>query len=240
MRGRGVRAAGTVLEIDARGKTRWRIQGLLRPIDAQVLDENRVLVTEYTPGQVTERNHNGEVLRRISVSDIPLEARRLPNGNTFITTGSRVVEVDRNDKEVWALNGNPADTIAAACVFRGGEIGICYLSGQFVRVDKKGKVLNSFRAGRSFRPNGGTHIQALPNGHVLIPQFFGHQVIEFDKDGHEVWSVRYAQPASAQRLPNGRTLVAGLGSNTIVELDKSGHEVKSTPCNGRLMCVSGR
>jgi hypothetical protein len=237
IRGRGARA-GTILEVDAKGKTRWQIQGLFRPVDAQVLDEKRVLVTEYSPGQVTERNLNGDVLRRISVSDTPLEARRLPNGNTLITTRSRVYEIDRNDKEVWVTDSR-GDLIVAACSFRGGEVGICYQSGEFVRVDRKGEVLTSFRVGRAFRPYG-THIQGLPNGHVLVPLYYENKVVEFDRNGREVWSVRFAQPASAQRLPNGRTLVTGYASNTIVELDKTGREVKSIPCLGRLMCVSGR
>ncbi|HTU19435.1 MAG TPA: HEAT repeat domain-containing protein, partial [Gemmataceae bacterium] len=90
-RGRAGRA-GCILEYDARGRIRWQMQGLVYPVDAQVLDERRVLVTEYRTSQVTERNHNGDVLRRIDVSDIPLEARRLSNGRTLITTRSRVFE----------------------------------------------------------------------------------------------------------------------------------------------------
>jgi hypothetical protein len=241
MRGRGVRAAGSILELDAQGRTRWQMQGLMRPVDAQVLDEKRVLVTEYMPGQVTERNYNGDILRRIDVRDspldAPLEARRLPNGHTFLVTRSLVMEVDRDGKEVWRVW--PKNTIAAACLLPRGEIAICTLNGQLVRLDRTGRVLAEKDIATRFHPYG-THIQALPNSHVLVPLLYENKVAEFDQNGREVWSVRYAQPASAQRLPNGRTLVAGYASNTIVELDKSGNEKKSTLCNGRLMCVSGR
>lgn len=239
MRGRGVRSSGCLVEFDALGHSRWQIKGLFYPVDAQVLDEKRVLVTEYSPGQVTERNHKGDILRRINVPDFPLEARRLPNGNTLITTRSRVFEVDRNDKEVWTTNGNHGDMIVAACLLRGGEIGICYRRGEFVRMDKNGKTLDSFRVGRMFRPNG-THIQGLPNGHVLVPSFYDNKIVEFDKSGREVWSASYARPMSAQRLPNGRTLVAGYGSNVFVELDKHGREVRSHRCDAPLMSVRGR
>lgn len=239
MRGRGVRSSGCLVEFDALGHARWQMKGLLYPVDAQVLDEKRVLVTEYSPGQVTERNHNGDVLRRINVPDFPLEARRLPNGNTLITTRSRVFEVDRNEKEVWTTNGNRTDIIVASCLLRGGEIGICYRSGGFIRVDREGKVLASFRVGRLFRPNG-MHLQGLPNGHVLVPQFYDNKVVEFDKNGREVWSASYARPICAQRLPNGRTLVAGYASNIFVELDKHGREVKSQRCDAPLMSVRGR
>ncbi|HEY7327490.1 MAG TPA: HEAT repeat domain-containing protein [Gemmataceae bacterium] len=237
----GLRGAqfGSVLELDGQGRIRWQLKGLSYPVDAQVLDERRVLVTEYRQAQVTERNHDGDILRRISVSELPMEARRLTNGNTLITTSNRIFEIDRNDKEVWTTSGNPLDTIAAACPFRGGEIGICYRSGEFVRMDKKGKVLASFRVGRMFRSNG-THIQGLPNGHVLVPLYYDNKVVEFDEEGREVWSASYTQPICAQRLPNGRTLVAGYCNTFYVELDKNGREVKSQRCDAPLMSVSGR
>ena len=106
-------------------------------------------------------------------------------------------------------------------------------------MDHSGKVLASFRTGIMCRPYG-THIQGLPNGHILIPLYYDNKVVEYDGDGHEVWSAAYPRPTSAQRLPNGRTLVAGYGSTTIAELDGHGQEVKTTRCEGRLMCVQGR
>jgi HEAT repeat protein len=238
LRGRGARM-GCILEMDARGRTRWQMQGLSSPVDAQVIDERRVLVTEYRSGQVTERNHNGDILRRIDVSDTPLEARRLPNGDTLITTRSRVFEVDRNDKEVWSANNTGGRVILSACRLPGGQIGICYQTGELERQDRSGKVLASFQVGRIFRPTG-SHIQGLPNGHILVPLYYDSKVVEYDGNGREVWSVDFARPASAQRLPNGRTLVAGYGSNVIVELDRNGREVKSQQCDGRLMGVYGR
>jgi HEAT repeat protein len=230
---------GCILELDGRGHIRWQMDCSSNPVDARVLDEQRVLVTEYSPGQVTERNHNGEILRRINVPDFPLEARRLPNGRTLITTRSRVFEVDRNDKEAWTTTGNRGDMIVAACPLRGGNIGICHRGGEFIRVNRDGKVLASFRVGRLFRPTG-THIQALPNGHILVPQFYDNKVVEFDGNGREVWSAPYPRPSSAQRLPNGRTLVASYNGNLIEELNKAGHVVKSQRCDGRLMNVRGR
>jgi hypothetical protein len=239
VRARGVARSGCLLELDAQGRTRWQMPGLVRPVDAQVLGENRILVTEYIPGQVTERNRDGDILRRISVGDNPLEARRLPNGNTLITTRSRVFEVDRNDKEVWKSDGDPTDAIVAACPLRGGEIVICHRTGELVRLNREGKVLASFRVGRLFRPTG-SHIQGLPNGHILIPSYYDNKVMEFDKTGREVWSASYPRPICAQRLPNGRTLVASYGGSTFAELDKQGREVKSQRCEGQLMAVSGR
>lgn len=238
MRGRGARL-GCLVEFDGRGRTRWQMQGLLYPVDAQVLDERRVLVTEYRSSQVTERNHKGEVLHCIEVPS-PLEARRLPNGHTLITTRNRVFEVDRHDKEVWSAKGaGDRGSILSVCPLPGGQLGICYQSGEFVRQDRDGKILASFQVGRLFRPTG-THIQGLPNGHILIPLMYDDKIAEFDGRGREVWSASFSRPTSAQRLPNGRTLVAGYGSNAFVELDRDGREVKSQQCEGRILCVRGR
>lgn len=238
VRGRGARS-GSILELDGQGRTRWQIQGLNRPVDAQVLGENRILVTEYIPGQITERNRNGDVLRRLNINENPLSARRLPNGHTFITARNRVFEVDRDDKEVWSVTGNRAEMIVAACLLRGGEVALCYRSGELVRVDRAGKELASFRVGRLFRPFG-TQIEGLANGHILVPLYYDNKIVEFDKRGREVWSASYARPGSAQRLPNGRTLVAGYMGNVIAELDKNGREVKTTRCEGPLMSARGR
>lgn len=229
---------GEVLELDARGRTRWKIQGLNFPIDAQAIDERRVLVTEYSPGQVTERNHKGEILRRIDVPNQPLEARRLPNGNTFLVTRGQVLEVDRAGKEVWSVTPR-LGTIVAACPLRGGQLAVCSLTGDFVRMDRTGKVLAESSIARRFRPYG-THLHALPNGHVLVPQYYENKVVEYDGDGHEVWSAPCQRPGLAQRLPNGNTLVGGYTSGRLVELDAKGREVKSQQCEGRLMSAHRR
>jgi hypothetical protein len=239
MRGRGVRTNGCLLELDALGRLRWQIKDLSWPVDAQVLDEKRVLVTEYRLCQVTERNHDGDVLRRFNVPDLPLAARRLPNGNTLITTQSRVFEVDRDNKEVLTICTNGLSRFVTACPLPGGEIGICCRNGEFVRLDRNGKMLTSFRVGRLFRPYG-MHIQGLPNGNILVPLYYDNKIVEFTKDGREVWSASYPQPMCAQRLPNGRTLVASYGNTYFAELDKNGHEVRRRNCDAPLLNVRGR
>jgi hypothetical protein len=237
MRGRA--RSGGLVEYDGQGHKRWQMPGLGLPVDAQVLDEKRILVVEYRPGQVTERNRDGDILRRISVNGIPLEARRLPNGRTLITTREGVVEVDRNDKEVWGISTDRTEFLVTACPLRGGEIALCYRSGQLERRNRDGKVLASFRAGMLFRPYG-THIQALPNGHILVPLYYENKVVEYDPTGRVVWQASYARPMSAQRLPNGRTLVASYAAAAYAELDKEGREVKNHRCDGILMSVRGR
>jgi HEAT repeat protein len=230
--------SGSVRELDAHGRTRWKIEGLNFPVDAQAIDEHRVLITEYAPGQVTERNHKGEILRRINAPDLPLEARRLPNGNTFIVTPCQIWEVDRTGKEVRKMDPG-RDMIVAACPLRGGQLAVCYRRGELVRLDREGKVLASVRIARRFRPFG-THLHALPNGHVLVPQFYENKVAEYDGQGREVWSASFMRPTSVQRLPNGHTLVGGYSSNVLVEMDRKGHEVKRQNCDGPVLSADRR
>lgn len=142
---------------------------------------------------------------------------------------------------MWTTKGNLhlPSILVAACPLPGGEIGICCQTGQFVRVDRNGKNLASFRVGRLFRPNG-IHIQGLPNGHILVPLLYDNKVVEFDKNGRQVWSASYPQPNCAQRLPNGRTLIASYGRNVFAELDKNGREVRNQPCDAAMMSVRQR
>ena len=183
--------------MDVRGRTRWQIEDLQYPIDAQVLDAQRVLVTEYAGRRVTERNHKGEVLWQTPVDSSPIGARRLANGNTFIATRTRVFEVDRSGTEVWTLN-RELGYIVAACSLHDGQVALVSRTGGFERLDRTGKILQSFPMRRIVRSIG-THIQVLPNGHVLVPFYTGNCVMEYDAEGKPVWTAQAYRPTCVQR-----------------------------------------
>ena len=229
---------GRVFEQDARGRTRWQIKDLQYPLDAQVLDNRRVLVAEYNTRRVSERNHKGEILWQTTLSGSPICARRLPNGNTFIASRSRVYEIDRTGAEVWTLD-HSFGLIVAACPHRDGSVAVVSQMGEYQRLDRSGKILNSFRVGRIVRSIG-TQIDVLPNGHVLIPFYTGNSVVEYDAEGKAVWSAQAYRPTCAQRLPNGHTLVASRMSNVLIEVDRRGQEVACQRCDGRPICVRRR
>ena len=91
---------GVIEDLDTTNRVRWKIDGLERPLDAQLLPgEDRVLVAEYQANRVSERNLKGEIVWKKMIQG-PLAAQRLPNGNTFITTENQLIEVDKNGKEV--------------------------------------------------------------------------------------------------------------------------------------------
>lgn len=233
------RGEGCVQEIDRRGKVRWKIEGLEYPIDAQVIDSRRVLVAEYSARRVAERNHRGEILWQKRLDNFPVMARRLPNGNTFVATRNSVFEIDRTGAEVWTLD-QPFGRVAAACPFPDGSVGVISITGEFQHLDRSGKLLKSFRIGRAVRSSIGTHIQVLPNGHVLVPFYRGHCVVEFDGDGKQVWMAQARNPMCVQRLSNGHTLISSRLSDVIVEVDRKGHEVWNHRCEGQPMRVERR
>ena len=226
---------GRVVELDQTGKTRWQLENLRYPIDAQVLRGDKVLVAEYTGRAVTERNLKNEVLWTKNVNSVLIGARRLSNGNTFIVTRQQLLEVDRDGKEVTTINRND---IASAQKLRNGNIGIITTTGQYVRLDTAGKELKSFPVGLVYTI--GAHFTVLPNGHLIVPQYSASRVVEFDGDGKEIWTATVAQPTCVTRLPNGNTLVGSRFTRAIVELDRTGKEVSKTMADGRPTQIERR
>src|SRR5207248_1345314 len=90
---------GRVMELGPDNEPRFEIKNLALPLDAQLLDDERVLIAEYRADRITERDIRGEVVWQKAVAG-PLVAQRLPNGNTFIATENQLLEYDKNDHPV--------------------------------------------------------------------------------------------------------------------------------------------
>jgi HEAT repeat protein len=225
--------AGRVMEVDADGKTRWQIDGLEFPLDAQRLPGDRVLVAEYKANRVTERDRKGNVLWQRRVSE-PLAAQRLSNGHTFIATRSELLEVDRDGKQVFA-HQRTEDLIMKAQKLDKGEIGVVVTDGggtaAFVRVDASGKQVAAFPI--DVRTSGG-RIDVLPNGHILAPLKDQNKVVEYDATGKPVWEAEFPQPVAAVRMPNGHTVVTSYEDKRAVELDGTGKQVWEFKADGRV------
>ncbi len=215
---------GRVVEYDAAGKERWQIAGLRYVIDAQMLGPERVLVAEYITRIVTERNLKGDIVWQYHANGLMLGARRLANGNTFVVARNQLVEVDKDGKEVFNLP-RPNDVCAAAR-FRDGTIALLTNSGTVVHLDESGKEIKTLPLNAPVLAVG-TNIEALPNGHVLVPLYSSNKVVEIDADGKTVWEASTPQPTCVARLSNGHTLVGSRLDMTVVELDRGGNEVKS-------------
>jgi hypothetical protein len=229
---------GYVQEFDRAGKVRWTIADLFTPIDAQVLPGNRVLIVEYCGCLVTERDSTGKVLWQHSVKNIPIAARRLANGNTFIASRNQLLEVKPNGQAAWT-HDHPGADITAAQKLRNGQILFLTRTGILTRLDATGKEIKSFPVGGRTSV-AGIHFDVLPNGNVLVPLYSNNKVVELDPDGKTVWSIDVPQPASVQKLPNGNVLVADRLSPVVTEIDRDGKVVRELKCEGRAMRASRR
>ena len=228
---------GRVMEVDRDGKPRWQIENLQYPIDAQVVGNDRVLIAEYRGRRVTERNFKGEVLWEKGVTGMLEGVQRLPNGNTFIVTRNELLEVDREGKQVSAVE-RPSLDVMAARKLRNGEIVLLTLAGMCTRLDASGKELAHFPAGVTYII--GLNVDAVPGGRVLVPQYSQSKVVEFDAEGQKVWEHETPNPNSVVRLPNGNTLIGSMVSQRAVEVDRGGKEVWEYKAEGRLMRVRRR
>jgi hypothetical protein len=234
---------GHVQELGRDGKVRWEFGGLKRPIDAQILPGGRVLVCESTGHRITERNTKGEVLKEITIPvdltgtiGLPVGVQRLANGNTLVAARAGVMELDRDGKVAWSYRTN-GGSIYAARKGRNGEVAIVNLNMTCVRLDANGKELGTFQAARIYTMGG---IDVLPNGNVLLGDYTGNRVVEYDAKGKVVWQATAQRPTAVTRLANGHTLVTSYLGKTVIELDKDGKEVSKLDVEGRPVKVYRR
>jgi hypothetical protein len=227
---------GVMEDLDSANRVRWKIEGLQRPLDAQLLPgEKRVLVAEYDANRVSERNLKNEIVWQ-KILQIPgqgpLAAQRLPDGNTFITTEAQLFEVNKNGEEVFRYGRPDGATFMRATKLRNGDIACVTQLGipptgssRFVLLRPAGGEFREVKTwGVNVRTLGG-RIDVLPDGHVLIPEKDNNRVVEYDADGQSVWGVTIDQPVAALRLPNGHTVVTLFRENRAVEVDRAGKEV---------------
>jgi hypothetical protein len=210
---------GRVFELGADHKVRWKVESIPWPLDVQVLPGQRLLLTEFYDNRVAERNLKGELLWHKQLTQAPLTARRLTNGNTLIVTQNQILEVDHAGKEVSSIN-RPG--IQGAEKLRNGRIASIDSAGGFTIHDAAGRPVKTFSVGpfESY-----CSFQVLPNGGVVLPLKSRNQVVEFNAQGKQVWQATAPQPTSAVRLPNGHTLVSCRDGQIVVELDRSGLEL---------------
>jgi hypothetical protein len=218
---------GRVFEQGPAGPPRWRIEGLSTPVDAAMVGPRRLLVAEFSANRVTERDLTGKVLWQKEVP-VPLACQRLPGGRTFIAARDRLLEVDRTGLERQIL-ARPAADIRLAARFRDGWCAFVTSGGRCTLVDPAGRE----RAG--WAVNAGSmfgQMEALRNGHLLVPEYGANRVVEYDRTGHPVWQAPAPQVISATRTPGGRTLAVNQQGQEITELDRSGKVVWRYPADG--------
>jgi hypothetical protein len=223
---------GKVMDLDTTNRPRWSFGELDFPLDAQILpSEERVLVAEYKGNRVTERDLKGAVKWEKKIEE-PLAVQRLSNGNTFIATRTKLVEVDKDGKEVFSYSRPDGAFFMKVQRLRSGDIACVVNLGvaRYVRLSRSGNEVKEVKTfGVDLHTSGGK-LDVLANGHVIIPETHNNRVVEYDPDGKVVWSADVVQPIAALRLPNGNTLVtSGVDMTGVthraVEIDRAGKEV---------------
>jgi HEAT repeat protein len=212
---------GHVRMIGADGKALWAIGDLDFPVDAHLLDGDRVLIAELQGQRVTERDLKGKVLWEKALGNLQVVAvQRLRNGNTFIVTRSQLLEVDRDGKTVFTHVPIANASILAGAKARNGHVCYTTAAGTCTRLDSTGKELKAFNVGSSTQ--GG--LELLPSGRLLLTKN-SHRVVEIDTAGKIVWQVSMPSAGTATRLANGNTLIASDAAQRVVEVDRAGNIV---------------
>ncbi|MFO0969559.1 MAG: HEAT repeat domain-containing protein [Gemmataceae bacterium] len=226
MGGRRLPNQGEVMELDVAKKVRWKFNVTTYPVDAVVTGADSVLVCEFHGAKISERDTKGNVKWDKNVGGNPIGVQKLPGGNIFVVMQNRLLEMDRMGKEIYTID-RPGHDIFRARKLRSGDVAFVTNTGQYVRMDPKTKaVVKSFAVGQI--PVLFGSIDVLASGHVVVPDFNRHRVVEFDADGKEVKAFNVLQfPNSVQRLPNGNTLVSSQNTRRVVEYDRTGTEVWS-------------
>ena len=116
---------GRIIEVDRAGKLLKEVKLKVAKSDphrdtrlVRKLDNGNYLVAHEGEGAAREYDSDGRVVWEHHVGTQLYSAVRLPNGNTLIGTGNgnRVVEVDRDAKEVWSLNKDDVPGVTLAWV----------------------------------------------------------------------------------------------------------------------------
>ncbi len=219
--------ANKIVDLDGSNRVRFTIDGLQKPLDAQPLPGDRVLVAEHDGDRVTERNRKNEIVWQKEITG-PLMAQRLPTGNTVIATRTQIVEVDKTGKTVSTFALQNGELIMKALRLPDGDLALVTQANLGAGVSQYRRLDNANKERRSFpvevRTFGGK-IDVLANGHVIVPDMNGNRVVEYDEQGKNVWEAKAETPIAAVRLANGHTLVTSYDQHRAVELDRAGKEV---------------
>jgi HEAT repeats len=213
---------GGVAELNGDGRSRRNIEGLQGPIAVQWVSADAVLLAEYAGKRVAERTFAGKVIWEKDLPANPVAVQRLPNGHTFVACRNRLLDFDKDGKEVANVQRPVRDVLGARRHPDGSTVLITH-DGFCRWLDASGKETQSFPVPGPHVM--GTGIDVTPNKRVLVPCFGQAQVREYDAVGHLLWEAAVPGPVSAERLPDGHTLVGCTTPSRVIELDRVGQVV---------------
>ena len=227
--------SGRVFLVTPSGKTLWEIANLSNPTDALLLPNNKILITEQGANRITERDTKGNISWEKSATN-PFLSQRLSNGNIFIASRNKIVEVGRNGNEIFSFS-YPNETILAACKTRTNEYALLSYNGVFLKLDSKGNEVSKSRIPfpTNFGINGGAITQ---NDRVLVSIPTLNKIMEFNFSGQSTWESTITMPGIPTKLPNGNVVAPSLNGSKIVEIQMDGKIIyESAPNSYRSIKV---
>jgi HEAT repeat protein len=221
----------TVWECGPDGKRRWTITGVEGPMDAQVLPGERVLIAEQTAHRVTERDLQGKVIWEKKLEEEALNARRLPNGNTFIGTRHRVMEVRPNGSEVFKYELSNEYLHAVRRLPNGGFLGLSN-TGKIIETNSTGKQTRTVQLQHE---GSWGDVESLSGGRYLVTNYASGFLREVDSKGNKLREVLFSDAVGLQMLPSGQILLSGTSRAAVVDWNGKIHwESKSDGCVRRV------
>jgi outer membrane protein assembly factor BamB len=225
---------GRVWACRADGKPIWEIRSV-SAWDAQLLPNGRVLIGEYGGSQVTERDLTGKVLQTYRVNSTVSSCKRLPNGNTFVSTFSEMHEFDPKGTMVFSYKHPNGGLIARSHHLRNGHLVFASNGDKIVELDAERKEVRTIPV----MANGDSWISVEPllGDRYLIAAYGASKVYETDASGKIYFEATAEHPMSAVRLPNGNTLVSSNTGRRVMEYNRNGQEVWKLDCGAPVRCV---
>ncbi|VAX36603.1 hypothetical protein MNBD_PLANCTO02-859, partial [hydrothermal vent metagenome] len=151
---------------------------------------------------IDEYNANG--IKIWTLSNLPgyvVSLQRLPNGNTFVVAGNKVLEYSHDKFVVWKFKKMVR---AASRLSNGNTLIMLYSGTEMIEVDPNGKTVWEITL-----PFNSQVFQRLPNGNTLIANRNGKTIDEYTKDKRRMSRLKITQQIIRfQRLSNGNTLIS--------------------------------
>jgi HEAT repeat protein len=219
--------AGRVFEWRAEGKPRFDLKRLNGPVDVRVLPGRRLLIAQQTGQQVTEYDFNGKILWQQEFEDEPVSVMRLPNGNTFVATMERVLEVRRDGEVVYSFPIDQTTSVSDANKLSDGRIAVLTTDNDLIILSPAGKEIKRLQVDSSGA------LEALADGHVLVSQTTTGRITEFDAKYNKVLDIKVDGAWMATHLPDGNLLVASKVKRKMIKVDRQGKIISEHDVDGQ-------
>ena len=168
--------------------------------------------------QVIEINNYDDTVWQYSIGCV--DSERLSNGNTLITQGFFVNEINGLGVIVWQYGIELLGVSDVERLDNGNTLITDMLNNIVIEVNKSCFIVWQYNTGLYLPMDA----ERLDNGNTLIVNNLVNSVIEVSYNGTIVWqySTGLRSPTDAERLSNGNTLITDYLNNRVIEVNSTG------------------